>query len=254
MITAEPGWLLRAWESAQVTTPVARGAVIVAESGLAEGLDAALDLPTDELARVVAQLHALEFGPRADGVLDCGCCGAELDVSVPMDLVSDTTRPSLGASQRPARIVQLSSGRTAAVRVPTTRDLVAVGASDDAVAELLARCVTPTTGPSSIGTEPPSQLEALDEADRAAVDEVLSEVAGAAAIVVRTRCPECATVVSAPVDPTSFLWERVRVAAPALLADVAELAMAFGWREPDILAMSPTRRRAYLALVRGGPA
>lgn len=253
MTTAEPGWLLRAWESAQATRPVARGAVLVAESGLVAGLDDALDLPTDELARVIARLHTLEFGDRADGVLDCGTCGAELDVTVPLDLVSDVAGSAPRDSQRPSRTVTLSSGRTAAVRVPTTRDLLAVSSADDAVDALLARCVTPTPGPSADESEPRAPIAMLDQADRAAVDDLLSEVAGAAAIVVRTTCPECATVVSAPVDPVSFLWERVRVAAPALLNDVAELAMSFGWRESDILELSPARRRAYLSLVRGEP-
>jgi hypothetical protein len=34
------------------------------------------------------------------------------------------------------------------------------------------------------------------------------------------------------------------------LRDVHELASAYGWRESEILALSPQRRQAYLELVR----
>jgi hypothetical protein len=35
-----------------------------------------------------------------------------------------------------------------------------------------------------------------------------------------------------------------------VLGDVHELARAYGWSEPEVLALSPWRRAAYLALVR----
>jgi hypothetical protein len=38
--------------------------------------------------------------------------------------------------------------------------------------------------------------------------------------------------------------------AHAVLTDVATLAVAFGWSEQEVLALSPARFRAYLGLVR----
>ncbi len=49
-------------------------------------------------------------------------------------------------------------------------------------------------------------------------------------------------------DVGALLWERVAQAAPVLLGEVAALARAFGWTEPDVLALGETRRHAYLAL------
>ena len=39
--------------------------------------------------------------------------------------------------------------------------------------------------------------------------------------------------------------------AVRLLGEVHELASAYGWREHDVLALSPWRRQAYLQMVRG---
>ena len=50
-------------------------------------------------------------------------------------------------------------------------------------------------------------------------------------------------------DVAVFLWTEIRARAQRLLHDVHTLAMAYGWREADILAMSSRRREAYLELV-----
>jgi hypothetical protein len=42
---------------------------------------------------------------------------------------------------------------------------------------------------------------------------------------------------------------RVDRHARQILREVDQLARTYGWREPDILALGPARRRAYLGLV-----
>ena len=51
-----------------------------------------------------------------------------------------------------------------------------------------------------------------------------------------------------PLDVASFVWEELDGWARRLLQDVAVLARAFGWTEEDGVALSPTRREAYLEL------
>lgn len=243
MATRELGWLLRAWEHAADVMPAARGAVLVNEAGLVEDLDAAVDLPVDQLATLVARLHHEAFGPTAEGILECDVCGEALEVEVPLDLVAAGSVGGAAAAQTGARLVTLGSGRQVRVRVPTTRDLLAVRARDDVAAALLARCVSNVDG----AGPPPF----LDSADLAVVDAAVEDLAGAAAVVVRARCPQCGASLSAPVDVATFLWNRVEREAPVGLAEVADLASTFGWAEADILRLTPIRRGAYLALVRG---
>jgi len=62
-------------------------------------------------------------------------------------------------------------------------------------------------------------------------------------------CSACQARWQAPFDIVPFLWSAVDAWALRLLRDVHRLARAYGWREADILALSPPRRRCYLELL-----
>lgn len=243
MSTADPGWLLRAWEAGRSASPAARGAVLCEAAGVAPTLDAALDLSLDELSAALARMYRREFGSTAQGMLTCDGCGEVLDVEVPLGLLADA------AATEPQTVLTTPSGRAVRLRVPSTRDVLEVRERDDVVTALVERCVS-----DAAPTVTSSVAAPLDSADLAAVDAQLQALAGAAAVTVSAVCPSCGTQLAAPVDVADFVWERVQQHAPALLADIADLARAFGWTEDEILALSPARRAAYLALVRGaGP-
>jgi hypothetical protein len=70
--------------------------------------------------------------------------------------------------------------------------------------------------------------------------------------VLRSRCPACGEDATAPLDIGALLWEQVEHSAHVLLTEIAELGVAFGWSEEEILALTPLRRRVYLELARGG--
>jgi hypothetical protein len=61
-------------------------------------------------------------------------------------------------------------------------------------------------------------------------------------------CPECGAATRAELDIASYLWTELDAWARDVLLDVHLLATAYGWSEPEILALSPTRRRYYLEL------
>jgi hypothetical protein len=228
--------LLAAWEATVAVPDLARGAALVAEAGLADDLDAALDLPVGESAALAARLHADAFGDDVEGLVTCEPCGTVLDVSVPLS--------ALPAAHGDATVVATPGGGELRVRAPTTRDLLAARDSPDPARALLAACVTGAGGA-------PADPDALDEAALGLVDDAAEELAGAAAIVVRVTCPECGAAVAAPLDVGILLAERVARAAAEALGEVAELAAAFGWSEAEVLALTPLRRRAYVELVRG---
>jgi hypothetical protein len=231
---SEPAELLAAWEAAARVPPVARGGVLVHRAALADDVEAALDLPIGRSAALAARAHADAFGTTIDGVVGCAC-GEELDVTVPLPEI---------ASDEGGEVVVLADGLT--VRAPTTRDLLETGREADPASALLARCVHDADGA-------PVKPSALSDQAHAEVDAAAESLAGAGGLVLRTSCPACGSDVGVPVDVGALLWERVATAARELLGEVAELAVAFGWTEPDVLALTPLRRRAYLELARSGP-
>ncbi|HET8952745.1 MAG TPA: hypothetical protein VFN44_19620 [Solirubrobacteraceae bacterium] len=230
---ARPEELLGAWEAAARVPPPARGAAVLARAALAPDLDTALDMPVGRSAALAARAHAEAFGAEVEGVLRCPACGETLEVTLALDAL---------ASDSGGEASTTAGGL--AVRAPTTRDLLAAAAAADAEAALLARCVR---GPDETPVDPSS----LGPSALAEVDAVAERLAGLAGAVVSATCPGCGAEASAPLDVGALLWDRVARAAQALLADVAELAEAYGWTEPDVLALTPLRRRAYLELARG---
>ena len=50
----------------------------------------------------------------------------------------------------------------------------------------------------------------------------------------------------------AFVWAELRAHAQRLLREVDMLARAYGWTEPEVLALDGARRVAYLELVREG--
>jgi hypothetical protein len=226
--------LLAAWEAAAAVPPAAVGAVLLHRAGVVEDLDAGLDLPIGTASALVAQVYADSFGETVEGILDCDSCGEPLELTLPVDAFGGAPDEPDTATVGPALVV----------RCPTGRDLLAAAAAgDDPAAALLARCVTGADGAS---VDPSS----LDPQTLVAVDAAAEELAGGAAVLIRSRCPACGREVSADVDVAGLLWQRVSDEVPAVLAEVAELAAAYGWSEIDILSMGAARRGAYLGLAR----
>jgi hypothetical protein len=62
-------------------------------------------------------------------------------------------------------------------------------------------------------------------------------------------CPGCDHRWQALFDIVSFFWSELEALAIRVLREVHLLASAYGWREEDILAMSPPRRQLYLGMV-----
>lgn len=235
-----PAQLLDAWDEAAAVPSAARGAVLIVH-GRRHSLDAVLDLPLGEASVLAARLYAKEFGDEVEALLPCEGCGELLEVGLSVSLLYEPGEPSTGGAER--RVVTAAGELT--VRPPTTRDLLAVGGRPGPGPALLARCVSDASGT-------PVDPAALDADTLELLDSLAEELAGAAGGVVRTSCPCCSAEARASVDMGGLLWDRVSAAAPELLAEVAALASAFGWRESDVLALSPARRRAYLGLAYGG--
>lgn len=234
---ADPGRLLAAWEAAAAAPPVARGAVLADAAGVVPDLDTGLDLPLAEQAWRLARVFAESFGDLVEGTLSCGTCGAVVEVRLPLSAFD----PPDGSTSASVPV----DGGSVVVRALTTRDLIEAAAEVDPAEALLHRSVTDPRGR-------PAAAADITGPARAAIDAAAEALAGPAALVLRASCPGCGSELTAPVDVPTLLWERIAATAPAILAEVAELATAFAWSESDVLALPAARRAAYLDLARGG--
>jgi len=169
-------------------------------------------VPVGRRDAALLDLRVAWFGDVFSGVTSCPACGEEIELTFTAD---EVRRDALPAS--------------ADVRLPTTEDLMAIEHFTDvdaARAALLARC-----GASEEDVERMAMLD--PQAD----------------VQIDADCPACAHRWREPFDIVTFLWTELSVLARHLLADVHELASAYGWSERDILALSPARRNAYLEML-----
>jgi hypothetical protein len=124
-------------------------------------------------------------------------------------------------------------------RLPNSSDLIATAAIDDpqrAARRLLQSCCLEG------GADERWSDDWLAEAEA-----TLSSHAGVSDTSLHLDCESCGHSWEAPFDICAYFWEEIERRAQALLDDVHRLALAYGWSESAILALSDARRAAYVA-------
>jgi hypothetical protein len=219
--------VLDLWEAAERLDPVERTLVLAGAAGPPAEPGELARLP---LGRRDERLLRLRASGALEATAACPACGEQAEFTVDVDAIR------AGAEPRPVAPLELD-GRLVEWRPPDSRDVAAAAEAGDAAAAervLLARCV--------------EGGEELSPAIRAAVARAMAEADPLAEILVDLPCPACETAFVADVDLAAFVWAELSVEARRLLREVDVLARAYGWTEAEALALSATRRAAYLEL------
>lgn len=219
MTAVDEASLLTAWEAALPRPRRERALVLAGLVSDPDGPDLA-DLPVGEVDLLLLELRERCFGPLLECLVVCPECGEELDASVD---VAELRYPSREEGIREVSVL----GGPLEVRAVTTRDLLATGDRTS----LVRRCV--------VSGELPADGVAL-------VENVLDQLDPQATPSVELDCPSCRCSWAAPFDVADFVWLEIDRTARRALYDVHALAAAYGWREGDVLALSPVRRSYYL--------
>lgn len=182
------------------------------------------------------------FGPHFSGVTNCPECNATLEMAfrsseVRAEVLTESTEPfSVHFDQYEFKC-----------RLPNSVDLLAVvdaGDRETVADALFDRCLLEKR---HRGIEVSTESLPAE-----AVDAVVSEMGrrdSQADIRFALSCPDCSHQWEAIFDIVSFAWNEISAWAGRLLRQVHTLAMAYGWREVDILSMSALRRQAYLEML-----
>jgi hypothetical protein len=155
---------------------------------------------------------------------------SELEV---LDLV-DTGR-LLSAEERALSILRMVSGESEETlsQLPRARlDALLIDARAETIGSRLEACVT--CGECGTLLEASVECRAL-----------IAEPPDAFELV----CDHCNKRSSSVFDIRAFFWRELSARAQQIVLDVHDLARAYGWRESDVLSLSPARRRRYLELV-----
>ena len=191
----------------------------------------------------LVRLHRVLAGPALESTLACPDCGEVVEFALDADELL-----ARGAAAAPVEPVA-HDGWHVTWSPLTVGDLLAAATEagelggDDLLARVVEEVKDPDGAAATVEDLPATVVDALAAAQLAA--DPLVEV------VVDLRCAACDERVEAVVDLPGHARRAVEVAAVRLLDDVADLAAAFGWSEPEVLAVPAWRRRVYLERVRG---
>lgn len=226
--------ILSLWERGLARHPIDRALLLYAWARPDLPSSSFPDLPLGAINRTLLRLRETCFGPRIIACIDCEHCGTRMEIAL------DTGQLLAGINEgdTPAEF-EVSSLR---FRVPCSRDLAAVSGERDinaAAMKLLERCCLDRSEKMDAGF-----ANMLAEAEAA-----MEDLDPAAEINLSLSCEDCGHSWLADFNIGTLLWDEIDVHARALLAEVHSLAQAYGWTEPEIFALSPQRRAAYLDMV-----
>jgi hypothetical protein len=228
--------LLAAWDMARPRDAVDRALGLLAAACHDDASTTLAELTLGDRNARLLSLREATFGSRLTGLADCPSCGERLELEF------DVQQVRIGRPDT-VRLFVDDDGNRVEFRLPNSLDLAAIRTAPDLATArhwLFERCIT-------------NGVVAADAYERL-VDKVAATMAEAdpqGDVRLSLTCPSCGREWEGNFDVASFVWAEVHAWALRTLREVHQLASAYGWSEADILAMSPTRRQAYLELLSG---
>jgi len=234
--------LLTVWEENWRRPPLWQGLALLAAACPEESVETLMQEP---LGRFNARLWTFRlgyFGSLLTAVTDCSRCGEKVEVTLDITALCNGFEPQDAASRQESISWQEIIGDTGAVRfrLPVLGDLIAAGEAtsfEEASKKLIQSCVETSN--------------VLSDELLAAISAKIEEADPLALLELHGLCPQCGQTWAGFLDAASSVWSELQTWAERTLQEVHLLARAYGWREHEILALSPTRRQAYLRMIYG---
>ncbi|WP_413099299.1 hypothetical protein [Streptomyces sp. Inha503] len=287
-----PAELLAIWEAGLARHGPGRALLLHRAARPEAAADELLALPVGEREADLYALRRALFGERMQIRAECGACGEAMEfdldardlgvrpgeqdgplrveegewtVELRLPTVADLEAAAQAAAEAGGPV---DVGGNASVGVGAHGNVDAASDADSASygggAEreptpaararraLLARCIVSVHRSGRLITADRLPAAELPEPVQRRIAEAAERADPAADVTLNVACPECGEATRAELDIASYLWAELDHWARDLLLDVHLLATAYGWSEPQILALSPLRRRYYLELCADG--
>lgn len=237
--------LLEVWERGQHQVHVERALTLLAAAHPDASRETLATLTIGERDAGLIALREKLFGSQLTSLTDCPGCGERLELSFQ---VLDIRTSSIADSDTTLEFSR--SGYELQLRIPNSLDLLTLSgcaSPEEMRAKLLEQCVRRITYRGRV-----KSAEHLKEIPAELVELAIERIGAAdpqADVEVNLSCPSCQHGWQASFDIVSYLWTELHAWAGQLLREVHLLASNYGWRESDILSMSPQRRRCYLEML-----
>ncbi len=236
--------LLSVWERGTGRPPVQQGLLLLAASFPETPAEDLAQLSIGQRNSLLLSLREQVFGPQLVSVAACPSCNHELQLTFNAAEVQSQVGEEAGEA-----LTLTDEGYEVQFRLPDSNDLLAIAGNQDIAASrnhLLTRCLLAVRHE---GAGLP--VEQLPQHIVAAVMKRMAQADPQADVQLNLGCPDCGHTWSVAFDIVSYFWSEIQSWAQRLLREVHLLASAYGWREADILTISPYRRQCYLNMIGG---
>ncbi len=212
------------------------------------------DLAVGDREALLLQLRGLTMGERMQCVVQCPTleCGEKMDLELK---ISDLLVPAYEQWEREYEsIVESKEGPyRVQFRLPTGRDVeaaVLLARKDVEAAEefVLRRCITRLSheGSDDGGTSLPKPLP---KEIRQTLAGLMEKLDPQAELMFSLACPSCHADFQMCFDPASYLLHEIMAGEEQFYRQVHLLGFHYHWSEPDIMAMTASKRKLYLSLL-----
>lgn len=248
--------LLEIWERGLTQQPIQRALMLLAAACPETASDVLAELTIGERDEKLLTLREWTFGSQLVSLTTCPSCSQRVELTFNVSDIKAASssgpldgRREIEDEDRDKTLTLGIADFEVSFRLPNSLDLAAAAESEE-VSELrqllLQRCLLTIHHNGEVVSAddlPAEVVEAVEE--RMAQAEPLSDMH------LSLVCPTCKHHWQAPFDIVTFFWTEIDAWAHRVLREVHTLASAYGWREGDILTMSPWRRQFYLTMVNG---
>lgn len=234
--------LLNVWEWGRTQPPWSRALRLLATACPETPIDVLGKLSIGQRDALLLTLREWSFGSKLVSLAVCPSCGERLELNFN---VADIRVAPLS---EPVEMISLSvADYEISFRLPNSLDLMAIASHKHlatAADILVERCLVKVAHNDAdvlVNQLPPHIIDV--------VAEQMAQADPQAEVQLAVSCPACCHQWQPLFDIGSFFWIEINAWAFRVLREVHTLATAYGWREADILAMSPNRRQLYLEMV-----
>ena len=237
--------LLNIWEQGRRQTLAWQALLLLAASCPEKSIDELAKLSIGHRDALLLTLREKTFGQLLNGIATCAKCGEQLELTMKIaDILVDK---KIG----PKELTTTIDRYEVIFRLPDSTDIDFLDETIDLAAARLMiydRCIL------SICDTSEKKEISVDALPAEVMNEISDRIAKAdpqADMLIDLSCPSCSREWQMGFDIVSFFWSEINTWAYRILYEVRNLAMAYGWSERDILAMSPRRRQIYLEMING---
>jgi hypothetical protein len=209
--------------------------LLVSTHDAALAADEAGNLTAWERDRLLAVLYTRIYGPRIDTTIHCQSCESLFDVDFILQTLMDDLAPE--EIFRDGEDGFFISQHGVHFRLPTGDDECAVFGlpPEQAVVELLQRCLADSAP--------------LDADTAAEVQKAMQALSPVVNVDLDAKCPECGQAQVVQFDLQRYLLTALMNDRRQLVQEIHLLASAYGWSLSEILNLTRSQRRAFVALV-----